>query len=187
MGPAGHLETRQYDNNVPPHSEQRDSNARPPASRRAVSASGIGTLPSTDIHGISSGSGMARQTGWEPGMPLPPPPPGPPPAASRSQSASGVSDTSSSPSGERGPGSRTRHQSYAGSNLGPIPPTPAGWVDEDYAMLAAAAAKGERLPQLQVNTTTITHRPTPILVSGGGAVTSPAQVVSPPSNRNSTS
>ncbi|OBT61039.1 hypothetical protein VE03_09152 [Pseudogymnoascus sp. 23342-1-I1] len=91
---------------------------RPPASRRAVSASAIGT-PS----GPSSRSRNSSTSRWEPGMPLPPPPPGPPPqSGSRSQSLSrpeGVDPVVSPP---------TRRPAPI-STLGPVPPTPAGWVD----------------------------------------------------------
>ncbi|KAK6581486.1 hypothetical protein PZA11_006177 [Diplocarpon coronariae] len=86
----------------------------PPAARRAVSTGAISTPTSSSSHGSS----MSR---WAPGMPLPPPPPGPPPPSSRSQSVSRPADHTVSPSARR-PG--------AISTLGPVPPTPAGWVDE---------------------------------------------------------
>jgi hypothetical protein len=95
-----------------------------PASRRAASAGAVST-PSTSR---SRGSSTSR---WAPGMPLPPPPPGPPPPGqSRSQSVSG-SERIVSPPTRRPP-----HliSSLGGvSSLGPVPPTPAGWVDEDVA------------------------------------------------------
>ncbi|KFZ12373.1 hypothetical protein V502_07115, partial [Pseudogymnoascus sp. VKM F-4520 (FW-2644)] len=91
---------------------------RPPASRRAVSASAIGTPT-----GPGSRSRNSSTSRWEPGMPLPPPPPGPPPqSSSRSQSLSrpeGVDPVVSPP---------TRRPAPI-STLGPVPPTPAGWVD----------------------------------------------------------
>ncbi|KFZ08435.1 hypothetical protein V501_05962 [Pseudogymnoascus sp. VKM F-4519 (FW-2642)] len=91
---------------------------RPPASRRAVSASAIGTPT-----GPSSRSRNSSTSRWAPGMPLPPPPPGPPPqSGSRSQSLSrpeGVDPIVSPP---------TRRPAPI-STLGPVPPTPAGWVD----------------------------------------------------------
>ncbi|RDA91013.1 hypothetical protein CP533_3132 [Ophiocordyceps camponoti-saundersi (nom. inval.)] len=94
--------------------------ALPPAARRAASTGAIGT--------VSSGrSRPASRSGWEPGMPLPPPPPGPPPPGSRSQSVQGVDRNSTpviSPPTRRLPPSGI-------SSLGPIPPTPAGWVHED--------------------------------------------------------
>ncbi|KAG9231104.1 hypothetical protein BJ875DRAFT_130673 [Amylocarpus encephaloides] len=87
-----------------------------PSSRRAASASAIST-PSTSR---SRGSSSSR---WAPGMPLPPPPPGPPPPSqSRSHSVSGSERIVSPP---------TRRPPQLSSNLGPVPPTPAGWVDED--------------------------------------------------------
>jgi hypothetical protein len=95
-----------------------------PASRRAASAGAIST-PSTSR---SRGSSTSR---WAPGMPLPPPPPGPPPPSqSRSQSVSG-SERIVSPPTRRPP----QFNSSLGptSSLGPVPPTPAGWVDEDVA------------------------------------------------------
>ncbi|RDL39586.1 Uncharacterized protein BP5553_03926 [Venustampulla echinocandica] len=95
------------------YSEVGQVNSRPPASRRAASA-GATSTPSS-----SRGSSSSR---WEPGMPLPPPPPGPPPPQSRSQSMSRSTDRILSPPTRR-PGPT--------SNLGPVPPTPAGWVDED--------------------------------------------------------
>ena len=77
---------------------------------------------------------------WEPGMPLPPPPPGPPPAENRSQSMSRTfGNTSlSSYSTDSSVGSDTamaapapRRPVQHGTRLGPIPPTPAGWIDDD--------------------------------------------------------
>ena len=92
--------------------------SRPPASRRAASAGAIST-PS------SSRSRASSTSRWEPGMPLPPPPPGPPPAAGRSQSMTRSTDRIVSP-----PTRRPAHLTSM-SSLGPVPPTPAGWVDED--------------------------------------------------------
>lgn len=71
-------------------------------------------------------------------MPLPPPPPGPPPSQSRSQSAnrnfiSSASDPVASPPTRRPPPTGV-------TALGPVPPTPANWVDE-------AAADRQRLSQ----------------------------------------
>lgn len=61
------------------------------------------------------------------GMAVPPPPPGPPPASSRSQSVQGMDRTAvpiiSPP---------TRRPRPAVSTLGPVPPTPAGWVDGSH-------------------------------------------------------
>lgn len=77
-------------------------------------------------------------------MPLPPPPPGPPPASGRSQSVQSmdrnVVPIISPPTRRRPPAGVT--------NLGPVPPTPADWVDNDQAN---APARG-RSPALTVNT-----------------------------------
>lgn len=70
-------------------------------------------------------------------MPLPPPPPGPPPQ-SRSQSMTRTTDRMLSPPTRRPPV----------STLGPVPPTPAGWVDEDIA-------GGGRSPNLRIDTSSV--------------------------------
>lgn len=107
--------------------------ARPPAARRAASTGGIDTPSSYSRSRANSGAQ------WAPGMPLPPPPPGPPPQpSSRSQSLS------------RAPENNTTYQPTrrppAISNLGPVPPTPADWVDED------AAPARQRTPPLTMPT-----------------------------------
>ncbi|KND88161.1 hypothetical protein TOPH_07158 [Tolypocladium ophioglossoides CBS 100239] len=92
----------------------------PPAARRAASTGAINTP-------TSARSRYTSQTRWEPGMPLPPPPPGPPPSGSRSQSVQSMDRNSVpiiSPPTRRPPPSGV-------SSLGPVPPTPANWVDED--------------------------------------------------------
>ncbi|ROV95949.1 hypothetical protein VMCG_08005 [Cytospora schulzeri] len=93
----------------------------PPGARRAVSTSAIDTP-------TSARSRSASQTRWDPSVPLPPPPPGPPPAHSRSQSTSrdftGTSEPVASPPTRRPPPSGV-------TALGPVPPTPANWVDEE--------------------------------------------------------
>ncbi|KAL7932698.1 hypothetical protein V8C35DRAFT_306468 [Trichoderma chlorosporum] len=93
----------------------------PPASRRAASTGAIDTP-------TSARSRSTSQTRWEPGMPLPPPPPGPPPpSSSRSQSVQGMDRNNVpiiSPPTRRPPPSGV-------SSLGPVPPTPADWVDSD--------------------------------------------------------
>ncbi|KUI56176.1 hypothetical protein VP1G_03494 [Cytospora mali] len=93
----------------------------PPSSRRAVSTSAIDTP-------TSARSRSASQTRWDPNVPLPPPPPGPPPAHSRSQSTSrdfaGSTEPVASPPTRRPPPSGV-------TALGPVPPTPANWVDEE--------------------------------------------------------
>ncbi|KAI5859318.1 hypothetical protein GGS23DRAFT_607663 [Durotheca rogersii] len=90
--------------------------AVPPGARRAASASAIDTP-------VSARSRSASQSRWEPGMPLPPPPPGPPPPQSRSQSLNRTTDPIVSPPTRRPPPTGV-------SDLGPVPPTPADWVDD---------------------------------------------------------
>ncbi|KAH8668078.1 hypothetical protein BGZ60DRAFT_487535 [Tricladium varicosporioides] len=110
-------------------------NSRPPASRRAASTGALST-PS------SSRSRNSSSSRWEPGMPLPPPPPGPPPQ-SRSQSMSRSQEPNRmvSPPTRR-PGTM--------SNLGPVPPTPAGWVDEDVSGRGRSPNR-----ELKIDTTSI--------------------------------
>ncbi len=62
-------------------------------------------------------------------MPLPPPPPGPPPPNARSQSLSRSPEGSFTSTPIAAP--VTRRPPGHGTSLGPVPPTPAGWVDED--------------------------------------------------------
>ncbi|KAI1809088.1 hypothetical protein GGS20DRAFT_597645 [Poronia punctata] len=92
----------------------------PPNSRRAASASAVETP-------ISARARSASQSRWEQNLPLPPPPPGPPPSQSRSQSLNRPNDfnppVASPPTRRPPPGGITA--------LGPVPPTPANWVDED--------------------------------------------------------
>ncbi|KAL7790435.1 hypothetical protein V8C37DRAFT_384378 [Trichoderma ceciliae] len=98
-----------------------NSDAFPPASRRAASTGAIDTP-------TSARSRSTSQTRWAPGMPLPPPPPGPPPpSSSRSQSVQSMDRNNVpiiSPPTRRPPPSGI-------SSLGPVPPTPADWVDSD--------------------------------------------------------
>lgn len=118
----------------------------PPAARRAASASAVETP-------TSARSRSASQTRWEPGMPLPPPPPGPPPSSSRSQSVQPVDRTTVpiiSPPTRRPP------PSTGGTTLGPVPPTPAGWVDSDHP--PAEPARG-RSPGLTIDTVTANSNP----------------------------
>ncbi|KAI0904377.1 hypothetical protein F4824DRAFT_502991 [Ustulina deusta] len=109
--------------NIPPAMDPADSLAPiiPPNARRAASASAVETP-------ISARSRSASQTRWDPAMPLPPPPPGPPPSAqSRSQSLNRPNamnpPIASPPTRRPPPGGVTA--------LGPVPPTPANWVDEE--------------------------------------------------------
>lgn len=107
-----------------------ESPARPPASRRAASTGAIGIASASNSRTPIEGSPIPPSYGWGPGMPLPPPPPGPPPSSSRSQSMSRTPDTfSRSENPTAAP--PTRRPTQMGSTLGPIPPTPVGWQDED--------------------------------------------------------
>ncbi|CZR57044.1 uncharacterized protein PAC_06933 [Phialocephala subalpina] len=124
-----------------PSSEEEGSqqaNSRPPASRRAASTGAISTPSSSRSRGSSS-------TRWEPGMPLPPPPPGPPPA-SRSQSMTRSTDRVSSPPTRR-PGPM--------STLGPVPPTPAGWVDDDISGRGRSPNRGLTIDTSSVSSSTV--------------------------------
>ncbi|ATY67031.1 hypothetical protein A9K55_000793 [Cordyceps militaris] len=112
----------------------------PPAARRAASTGAIDTP-------TSSRSRSTSQTRWAPGMPLPPPPPGPPPSGSRSQSVQSV-DRSVVPI--ISPPTRRRPPSGV-TTLGPVPPTPANWVDAD-AQQAPAQSEPQRSPRLAIDT-----------------------------------
>ncbi|PHH65943.1 hypothetical protein CDD81_891 [Ophiocordyceps australis] len=106
----------------------------PPAARRAASAGAVETP-------TSARSRSTSLTRWEPGMPLPPPPPGPPPAGSRSQSVQAAERTSvaavSLPTRRPPPGGI--------SSLGPVPPTPADWVDDGEAAAGADTSRSSTL------------------------------------------
>lgn len=105
---------------------------RPPASKRAVSTGAIGASSASSRTTSRSGSrSPSVQSGWEPGMALPPPPPGPPPSSSRSQSSNGIGDgytRSTSGTISRG---KVRQAPVLGTSLGPVPPTPADWIETD--------------------------------------------------------
>lgn len=117
----------------------------PPSSRRAASAGAIST-PSTSR---SRGSSSSR---WAPGMPLPPPPPGPPPPSqSRSQSVS-TSDRVISPPTRRPP-----HLGVNASTLGPVPPTPAGWTDDDMSGRGRSPNRGLTIDTSSVASSTVTE------------------------------
>ncbi|PHH81049.1 hypothetical protein CDD82_1355 [Ophiocordyceps australis] len=106
----------------------------PPAARRAASAGAVETP-------TSARSRSTSLTRWEPGMPLPPPPPGPPPVGSRSQSVQAAERTSapavSLPTRRPPPGGI--------SSLGPVPPTPADWVDDGESATRAYASRSSTL------------------------------------------
>ncbi|KAK7943640.1 uncharacterized protein PG986_012753 [Apiospora aurea] len=105
--------------NIPRRLERSDtdSSAVPPSARRAASASAVETP-------TSARSRSTSQSRWEPGLPLPPPPPGPPPSTSRSQSLNRTTEPIASPP--------TRRPVPEGiTALGPVPPTPADWIEQD--------------------------------------------------------
>ncbi|KAH8812042.1 hypothetical protein F5884DRAFT_300537 [Xylogone sp. PMI_703] len=120
----------------PPSDDDRSAFPEPvpPAARRAASAGAIGTPTSAR----SRGSSVTR---WEPGMPLPPPPPGPPPH-SRSQSMNRTTEYVTAPLVRR---------PQPISNLGPVPPTPAGWVDEAVSVRGRSPNRG-----LTIDTSSVT-------------------------------
>ncbi|KLU88175.1 hypothetical protein MAPG_07162 [Magnaporthiopsis poae ATCC 64411] len=94
-----------------------------PAARRTQSTGSIVGTPT------SARSRSASQMRWDPSMPVPPPPPGPPPG-SRPQSTSrpnSGSDPIMSPPTRRPPPSGV-------AALGPVPPTPANWNENEMTM-----------------------------------------------------
>ncbi|GAP91705.1 hypothetical protein SAMD00023353_12800110 [Rosellinia necatrix] len=126
---------------IPPPIDPADGLAPilPPNARRAASASAVETP-------VSARSRSASQSRWDPAMPLPPPPPGPPPSAqSRSQSLNRPNNMTppiaSPPTRRPPPGGVTA--------LGPVPPTPANWVDEEQQQHSATTP---RQPELTIRT-----------------------------------
>ena len=101
---------------------QRAEPPSPPAARRAVSTGALGASYSTRIT-------LEDLPHTERGFALPPPPPGPPPANVRSQSMSRASESLLNPGVTSS--ARSRLPLGRGTELGPIPPTPANWVDDD--------------------------------------------------------
>ncbi|KAI1278342.1 hypothetical protein F5Y07DRAFT_72448 [Xylaria sp. FL0933] len=127
--------------NIPPPMDPADNLVPviPPNARRAASASAVETP-------ISARSRSASQSRWDPAMPLPPPPPGPPPSAqSRSQSLNRPNAMNppiiSPPTRRPPPGGITA--------LGPVPPTPANWVDEERQQQRATTPNQ---PELTIQT-----------------------------------
>lgn len=112
---------------------------RPPAARRAASTghmqSTAAIVAQTQLQEAGAVRRGSPESSWQPGMPLPGPPPGAPPPGARSQSLNryAPSSRSNSISSERSLDAPPpqRRTAAAGSNLGPIPPTPADWVDTD--------------------------------------------------------
>ncbi|PSS03411.1 hypothetical protein BD289DRAFT_359030 [Coniella lustricola] len=105
----------------PMPSQNPSSPSAPPSARRAVSTGAIDTP-------TSARSRSASQSRWNQQAQVPPPPPGPPPPHSRSQSASRTFPASSEP--VLSPPTRRPPPSGVAA-LGPVPPTPANWVDND--------------------------------------------------------
>lgn len=80
-------------------------------------------------------------------MPLPPPPPGPPPSSFRSESVQSVDRNTTpviSPPTRRPPPSGV-------TSLGPVPPTPAGWVDSDSPQVVSESHR-RKSPGLTIDT-----------------------------------
>ncbi|UNI18218.1 hypothetical protein JDV02_004500 [Purpureocillium takamizusanense] len=133
-------------------------NPVPPSARRAASTGAIDTP-------TSARSRSTSQTRWEPGMPLPPPPPGPPPSSSRSQSVQSMDRNSVpiiSPPTRRAPPSGI-------ASLGPVPPTPANWVDGDALPSQRPRSKS---PGLTIDTATASSSqdvPEPLTSSGSAS------------------
>lgn len=116
-----------------------DTEPRPPAARRAASTGHLQSSAAMVVQAHAQDSGAARRGSpdntWQPGMPLPGPPPGPPPLGARSQSLNRYAPSSRSNSigSERSIDAVPHRRTMAApsSSLGPIPPTPADWIDTD--------------------------------------------------------
>ena len=113
-------------------------------------------------------------------MPLPPPPPGPPPA-SRSQSLSRSMGLSpgEEPGHRAGTGMPTRRPPTTRPSLPPVPPTPAGWIDQDDPSQSTSATPrpgslvcdGVGLGAVDHGTTATTDRTAEVAGSSGGTAT----------------
>ncbi|CAK4032286.1 (R,R)-butanediol dehydrogenase [Lecanosticta acicola] len=108
--------------------------ARPPAARRAASTGHMPVGSSAASSATGSAGRDSPESRWQPGMPLPGPPPGPPPAGHRSQSLNRPAGVSGS--GRTTPDAvvqvpRPRRAAAPPSSLGPVPPTPSNWEDDD--------------------------------------------------------
>jgi hypothetical protein len=106
-------------------------------------------------------------------MPLPGPPPGPPPRAPRSQSASGTTEMRSRHSADSAPRPSTRQAPALGTLLGPVPPTPAGWVDEQAGPSPKRHGTG-----LYIDTTNLSSKVKPL--NSVGAATGAFEVLARP-------
>jgi hypothetical protein len=94
-------------------------------------------------------------------MPLPGPPPGPPPNASRSHSATGTMDINSKRSIDSAQRPSARYAPPLGTQLGPVPPTPAGWVDEPAGPSPKKPGTG-----LYIDTTNLSRQAEPLNTVG---------------------
>ncbi|PGH02058.1 hypothetical protein GX51_04870 [Blastomyces parvus] len=132
-----------------PHEDGSANEAiRPPASIRAASTGDIGQNRNSN----AAQAWLNRQRGrWEPGMPLPPPPPGPPPNGAWSQSRE--SSRGPSQASQDGSTRSSRHRSppVLGTGLGEVPPTPAGWVDENVVAGGRSDSTRERASSMSQN------------------------------------
>ncbi|OAA59878.1 hypothetical protein SPI_06076 [Niveomyces insectorum RCEF 264] len=116
---------------IPANTNAHADNMAPPSARRAASTSAIETP-------TSARSRSSSQVRWETAgaavghLSVPPPPPGPPPPASSARSQSmNRSYIGTGSSSEPVVSPPTRRPPPAGvAVLGPVPPTPAGWIEE---------------------------------------------------------
>ncbi|WPH00248.1 Hypothetical protein R9X50_00307100 [Acrodontium crateriforme] len=132
------LRGKQPANAEPQHSNSIPSpqvlEVRPPAARRAASTGHIQPNAAAATFTAGPADRSSPESHWQPGMPLPGPPPGPPPPGARSQSLNRYPNDSISsgqpPDYGRTPTAQLRRAAAAPSTLGPVPPTPADWVDD---------------------------------------------------------
>lgn len=106
-----------------------------PTARRAASTGCIGA-PAGPGRRSQPGTPAATDEPANYGFALPPPPPGPPPAL-RSQSLSRVGELAAD-GNEAFAAAAGIRATLRSNRLGPIPPTPVGWVEEDGAQEATS-------------------------------------------------
>ncbi|RMD44161.1 hypothetical protein DV735_g1041, partial [Chaetothyriales sp. CBS 134920] len=109
--------------------------ARPVSVATAKRAASTGTTPVRQVSApasrdTSQSRSASGSTGWQLGMPLPGPPPGPPPAVSRSSSAHASAEQARGSSPMAPAQSTTRRMPLRAPMLSPMPPTPAGWTED---------------------------------------------------------
>ncbi|RMZ90408.1 hypothetical protein DV736_g2367, partial [Chaetothyriales sp. CBS 134916] len=126
----------------------------PQAAKRAAST---GATPPRELSTPASRDGSqsrstSRSRGWQLGMPLPGPPPGPPPTASRSSSAHTSREQARGPSPAASAQPQTRRVPLRAPMLSPMPPTPAGWT-EDQPM--RPVARHSRTAPLHIQTSNL--------------------------------